>query len=193
MMLVLNESDRLISDQICEIAFTLDGCVIEIKSGLARIFAMVEIIDGSAHRAEREIESMLEWEKLRFISKVPFAADSCGVSDIFEYSGNTDYPDPNTARFRCGEVPSDEFPEGTNDQKLCDEDLEALFALQETQVDTAERQETYHEISRYMTENVYWLGLWYDPDIWAVSGSLSNVRISGANPFFNINEWDLTR
>jgi peptide/nickel transport system substrate-binding protein len=118
---------------------------------------------------------------------------SSGDLDIFEYSGNTNYPDPDTNRFRCGEVPSDEFPEGNNDQKLCDEDLEALFALQEMQVDTAERQETIREISRYMTENVYWLGLWYDPDIWAVSGSLSNVKISGANPFFNVNEWDLTR
>jgi hypothetical protein len=42
-----------------------------------------------------------------------------------------------------------------------------------------------------MTENVYWLGLWYDPDIWAVSGVLKNVKISGANPFFNLDEWVL--
>jgi peptide/nickel transport system substrate-binding protein len=116
---------------------------------------------------------------------------SSGELDLFEYSGNTNYPDPDTSRFRCGEIPSDEFPDGSNDQKLCDEDLEALFALQVTQVDFAERQATLNEISRYMTDNVYWLGVWYDPDMWAVNSRLSNVRISGANPFFNVTEWDL--
>jgi ABC-type transport system substrate-binding protein len=60
-------------------------------------------------------------------------------------------------------------------------------------VDFAERQETFHEISRYMTENVIWLGIWYDPDIWAANERLQNVRISGANPLFNVAEWDLTQ
>ena len=41
-----------------------------------------------------------------------------GELDLFEYSGNTDFPDPNTSRFLCSEVPSDENPEGTNEQKL---------------------------------------------------------------------------
>lgn len=116
-----------------------------------------------------------------------------GDLDIFQFSGNTAYPDPNTSRFRCGEIPTEEFPEGTNDQKLCDEDLEALFALQETQVDIAARQDTFHEISRTMTDNVYWLGVWYDPDAFGVSERLTNVKISGANPFFNITEWDLVQ
>ena len=114
-----------------------------------------------------------------------------GDLDIFEFSGNTSFPDAMTSRFLCSEVPSDESPEGTNDQKLCDETLEALFQKQTTQVDFAERQATFHEISRYMTENVYWLGVWYDPDIFGISGRLQNVTISGATPFFNIAEWDL--
>jgi peptide/nickel transport system substrate-binding protein len=114
-----------------------------------------------------------------------------GELDIFEYSGNTDFPDPNTSRFLCGEVPSDEFPDGNNDQKLCDEDLEALFQLQATQVDFAERQQTFWEIGNYMTENVYWLGVWYDPDAFGVSERLTNVTISGAAPFYSIAAWDL--
>jgi peptide/nickel transport system substrate-binding protein len=116
---------------------------------------------------------------------------SSGELDIFQYSGNTAYPDPDTSRFRCTEVPTDEFPDGTNDQKLCDEELEALFIKQATQMDLAEREQTLHEISRYMTENVYWLGLWYDPDAFGASSRLQNVRISGATPFYNINEWDI--
>lgn len=114
-----------------------------------------------------------------------------GELDIFEYSGNTDFPDPNTARFLCSEVPSDEFPDGNNDQKLCDEDLEALFQLQATQVDFAARQQTFWEIGDYMTENVYWLGVWYDPDAFGVSERLTNVTISGATPFYSIAAWDL--
>jgi peptide/nickel transport system substrate-binding protein len=114
-----------------------------------------------------------------------------GELDICEWSANPAYPDPDSSRWLCSEVPSDEFPDGNNDQHLCDETLDGLFKLQATQIDFAERQQTLWEISRYMTENVIWLGVWYDPDIWAVSGRLENVRISGGNPFFSINEWDL--
>jgi hypothetical protein len=39
---------------------------------------------------------------------------------------------------------------------------------------------------------VYWLGIWRDPDLWALSGRLENVKLSGATPFFNITEWDLS-
>jgi peptide/nickel transport system substrate-binding protein len=126
-----------------------------------------------------------------FLSYGEGGPPSSGELDIFQYSGNTAYPDPDTSRFRCTEVPSDEFPDGTNDQKLCDEQLEALFVKQATQMDLAEREQTLHEMSRYMTENVYWLGLWYDPDAFGASSRLKNVRISGATPFYNINEWDI--
>jgi peptide/nickel transport system substrate-binding protein len=126
-----------------------------------------------------------------FLSYGEGGPPSSGELDIFEYSGDTDYPDPDTSRFRCTEVPSDEFPDGTNDQKLCDEELEAMFVKQATQMDFAERQQTLQEMSRYMTDNVYWLGLWYDPDAFGVSQRLQNVRISGANPFYNITEWDI--
>jgi peptide/nickel transport system substrate-binding protein len=115
-----------------------------------------------------------------------------GELDLCEWSASTSFPDPMTSRFLCAEIPTDDSPEGINDQKLCDPTLEALFQKQQTQVDFAERQATFHEISRYMTENLYWLGVWYDPDIWAVSGRLQNVKISGATPFFNLAEWDLT-
>ena len=52
-------------------------------------------------------------------------------------------------------------------------------------------QETLHEIGRIMHENVYWLGIWQDKDTWAVSDRLTNVTISGATPFFSIEEWDV--
>ncbi len=116
-----------------------------------------------------------------------------GQYDIFEYSTVTNYPDPETADWLCKEIPSDENPAGVNWQAVCDEELDGLFQLQATQVDPAERQQTFHKITRLIYEKVYWLGVWEDPDIWAVGPRLQNVRLSGATPFFNIVEWDLSQ
>ena len=74
---------------------------------------------------------------------------------------------------------------------MCDEQLEALFKKQETQVDTAERQQTFHEISRYIFDQAFWIGLWQDPDLFGFSDRIQNVKMSGATAFFNIAEWDI--
>jgi len=113
--------------------------------------------------------------------------------DIIEYSDSPDFPDPNTYVWRCSEIPSDENPAGVNGTGLCDEELEALFAVQETQVDFATRQQTLYQITSYIYDNVLWLGLWEDPDLFGFSDRLLNVKISGATPFFNISEWDMAQ
>jgi len=115
-----------------------------------------------------------------------------GKLDISEWS-DTPYgwPDPDIMYWRCSEIPSDESPAGTNWQYLCDEELDALFTEQATQLDPAARQATFQKISKLMFERVYWLGLWQDPDQWAIGSSLSGVKISGVTPFYNILEWDL--
>jgi peptide/nickel transport system substrate-binding protein len=114
-----------------------------------------------------------------------------GELDISEWSDTTDYPDPNVPYWLCSEIPSDESPAGTNWQFICDEELDALFQLQNTQVDFAERQATFHQISKIVYDKVYWLGVWQDPDTFAIGPRLQNVKISGATPFYNIYEWDL--
>jgi peptide/nickel transport system substrate-binding protein len=126
-----------------------------------------------------------------FLSYGEGGPPSSGDLDIYEYSGTTNYPDPDTSRWLCSEVPTDEFPDGNNDQKLCDDYLDGLFQAQATQVDFSERQQTFWEIGNYMLENVIWLGVWQDPDSFGVSSRLKNVKISGATPFFNIAEWDI--
>lgn len=115
-----------------------------------------------------------------------------GQLDICESSNNPAFPDPDTSIFTCREIATDENPSGVNDQHLCDPALDALFAQQATQVDFAARQATFHEISSIVYEQVYWLGIWRDPDIWALSSRVSGAKISGATPFWNIGEWDLT-
>jgi peptide/nickel transport system substrate-binding protein len=115
-----------------------------------------------------------------------------GDLDLIEFSTTFNFPDPDSADWLCSEIPSDENPAGVSTSQICDEELDALFALQRTQVDIAQRQETYHKITKHLFDNLYWLGLWQDPDIFAVGSRLQNVKISGATPFFNIIEWDMT-
>ena len=115
-----------------------------------------------------------------------------GEYDLFEYSTSPSQPpDPDTADWLCSEIPSDEYPDGSNWQANCDEELDALFAKQRTQVDLEQREATFHQITKHIFENVYWLGLWQDPDTWAVGKRLKNVKISGATPLYSIMEWEL--
>ncbi len=113
--------------------------------------------------------------------------------DLIEYSDSPNFPDPDTSAWLCAEIPSDENPTGVNTSGLCDEELDALFKLQATQVDYNERVQTFNKITKMIFENVYWLGLWQDPDLFGVSSRLANVKISGVTPFFNIMEWDLAQ
>jgi peptide/nickel transport system substrate-binding protein len=111
--------------------------------------------------------------------------------DIIEYSDSPDFPDPNTAIWLCSDIPSDTNPAGTSPTGLCDEKLDGLFQLQATQVDFAARQQTFYEITRYIYDNAFWIGLWQDPDLFGYSDRLLNVKTSGATPFFNLAEWDI--
>jgi peptide/nickel transport system substrate-binding protein len=114
-----------------------------------------------------------------------------GQLDIGQWSSAPSFPDPDESDFLCSEIPSDENPAGTNWSAVCDEELDALFQQQATQVDADERQATFYQISKHVFDNVYWVGIWQDPDIWAVSNRLTNVTISGATPFATIAEWDV--
>jgi len=113
--------------------------------------------------------------------------------DIIEYSDSSDFPDPNTSVWLCSDIPSDENPAGASPSGLCDEKLDGLFQLQSSQVDFNERQQTMYEITRYIFDQAYWIGIWQDPDLFGFSDRMINVKMSGATPFFNIAEWDITQ
>ena len=113
-----------------------------------------------------------------------------GELDIYEWSDvPTAFPDPDIGYWLCSQIPSDENPQGLNAQFLCDKDLDGLFQLQTTQVDFNQRVATFHKITKLMYDQVYWLSLWLDPDIWAVGKRMENVKLSGATPFYNVEEW----
>jgi peptide/nickel transport system substrate-binding protein len=137
-------------------------------------------------------------ELLNFDSDIFFATYGdkgptySGELDIYEWSDvPTAFPDPDIAYWLCSEIPSDENPQGLNAQFLCDKDLDGLFQLQTTQVDFNARVDTFHKITKLMYDQVYWLSIWLDPDIWAVGKRLDNVKLSGSTPFYNVAEWDL--
>lgn len=116
-----------------------------------------------------------------------------GQLDIAEYSDGPQFPDPDQYYWLCDEIPSDDYPDGGNWQFLCDEELDALFKQEVTQVDDKARQETFAQINQIFHDQVYWLGLWQDPDVWAVASRLENAKFSGVTPFFSITEWDLSQ
>jgi peptide/nickel transport system substrate-binding protein len=103
----------------------------------------------------------------------------------------TGFPDPDIYYWKCSEIPTDENSAGTNSFFLCDEELDALIQLQATQLVLEERRETISQINQMFYDKVYWIGLWQDPDVWAVGPRLTGVKFSGVSPFFNIAEWDI--
>ena len=114
-----------------------------------------------------------------------------GELDIQEWSDAPAFPDPDIYYWLCSEIPSADYPTGSNSFYICDEELDALIQLQATQLDAAERQKTISQINQIFHDKVYWIGVWQDPDVWAVGSRLTGVKFSGVSPFFNIAEWDI--
>ena len=124
-----------------------------------------------------------------FGSYIDDAPTARGRYDFQEFSGTTNFPDPSTSRFLCTQIPSDESPEGINDQGYCNEELDALFAQADAETDPATRVALFQQIDQIITDDVIWAGIWYDPDLWAINNRFGNTRVSGADPFWNIDSW----
>jgi peptide/nickel transport system substrate-binding protein len=114
-----------------------------------------------------------------------------GRYDMQEFSSTTAFPDPDVARFLCSEIPSDAKPEGSNDQGYCNPQLDELLTEQARTVDFERRVELFHQIDQIITDDVIWVGVWYDPDLWAISDKYDNTRVSGADPLWNIANWTI--
>jgi peptide/nickel transport system substrate-binding protein len=114
-----------------------------------------------------------------------------GDIDIMQWSDGPIFPDADIYYWLCSEIPSDEYPVGTNWFFICDEEMDSLIQLQATQVNPAERQETISKINQIFHDQVYWVGLWQDPDVWALGKRFGELKISGVTPFFDITNWDL--
>jgi peptide/nickel transport system substrate-binding protein len=115
-----------------------------------------------------------------------------GQYDIAQWSASPDgFPDPDTRRFTCAEIPTPDDPAGDNWQGYCNEELDALFVEQASTVDYAARVALFHEIGQMIYDDVVWVGVWYDADTWILDTRISGAAINGATPFWNINQWDV--
>jgi ABC-type transport system substrate-binding protein len=120
------------------------------------------------------------------------APPAIGECDIMEWSDAPWFPDPDSSYWLCSEIPSDESPYGQN-YFVCDEYLDSLFQKQLVTVDAAERTAIFHEITKYMHDNLIVLGIWDDPDTWILNPSITGAKFSGVTAFYNIAEWDITQ
>ena len=114
-----------------------------------------------------------------------------GDFDIAEYSDAPSFPDPDVAHFKCSEIPTPEKPEGGNFQGYCNPALDALFDTQAKTVDRDARVKIFYEIEKIMYDEVIWVGMWNDTDLWSVSNRLKNVKFSGGTSFWNVTDWDI--
>lgn len=132
-------------------------------------------------------------DTLYFASYADGGPAAQGEYDIQEWSDGPLFPDPDLYYWLCSQIPTDENPSGENWFYLCDEELDRLIQLQSTQVDITARQKTISQINQLFYDKVYIIGLWQDPDVYAVGSRLMNVKFSGVTMFFNIAEWDLVK
>jgi peptide/nickel transport system substrate-binding protein len=114
-----------------------------------------------------------------------------GEYDIAEYSNASSFPDPDTSIWLCDQIVSAENPDGSNQQGYCNPELDELFKQQAVTTNVEERVEIFHQIGQIMYDDVVWVGLWKDPDLWSVSNRLQGVTLSGPTPFWNAHEWSI--
>ncbi len=116
-----------------------------------------------------------------------------GDYDVAEYSSVMNaYPDPDTDVFTCAQIVNADNPDGTNDQGYCNPALDELFKQQAVSTDPAARKELFNQIQQIMYDEVVYVGMWQDPDLWSVSSRLKNVKFSGVYPFWNAYEWEIS-
>jgi peptide/nickel transport system substrate-binding protein len=115
-----------------------------------------------------------------------------GKLDIMEWSDAPYFPDPDISYWLCTEIPTADNPQGSN-YFGCDQTLDTLFQQQAVTADPEARKQIFWQISKYMHDNVLYMGIWEDPDTWIVNPRITGVKFSGVTPFFNIGEWDLAK
>lgn len=117
-----------------------------------------------------------------------------GVYDIAEYSSVGSFPDPEASQnWLCDAISSADNPDGANWQGYCSPEMDKLLTEQATTLDTAKRIDLYKQIQQLMYDQVLYVGMWKDPDLWSVNSRLQDVKLSGATPFWNAAEWSVAQ
>ena len=117
-----------------------------------------------------------------------------GLYDIAEYSSvSLGFPDPEASNnWLCDKISSADNPDGENWQGYCDPEMDELLSTQSSTLDFDERIDLYKQIQQKMYDEVLYIGMWKDPDLWSVNKRVSNVQIAGVYPFWNAHEWEVS-
>ncbi len=117
-----------------------------------------------------------------------------GLYDVAEYSSVGSFPDPEASQnWLCDQISSADNPDGANWQGYCNPKMDDLLKEQATTLDTNKRIDLYKQIQQLMYDDVIYVGMWKDPDLWSVNSKLQNVKLSGATPFWNAPDWTVTQ
>ena len=116
-----------------------------------------------------------------------------GDFDVAEWSDlPTSFPDPDASeKWRCADIPTDENPTGQNQGGYCNPEFDALLEQQSGITDADARIAVYEQIQQMMYDDVAYIGLWLDPDLWSINQRVEGVSIGGVNPFWNVTTWNL--
>jgi peptide/nickel transport system substrate-binding protein len=103
------------------------------------------------------------------------------------------YPDPYTNNYKCEEIPTAAYPDGTNWYHLCDPFLSDLMESSLTTVDPAARKAIYDEAQAYIAENYYVIMMYARAN---VIGSTPRFQFGPAGGSSNLNwqaeVWDVS-
>ena len=115
-----------------------------------------------------------------------------GAYEIGEYSSASQFPDPHASDFLCSEIPTDEKPDGNNWSGYCNPEVDKLFQEEVKTTDHDARVKLFQQIDQKLNDDVIWTGVWYDADLWATTKRVENTKYSGADPFWNAINWDVS-
>lgn len=113
-----------------------------------------------------------------------------GLYEIAEYSSVPGgFPDGDSNGWSCSDIVNADNPDGANTQGYCNPKMDELMVKQATTLDPAARLEIFQEIQQVMYDDVIYIGMWKDPDLWSINSRVENVKLSGVQPFWNAHEW----
>lgn len=118
-----------------------------------------------------------------------------GLYDIAEYSSvSNSFPDPDSSNnWLCAQISSASNPDGANWQGYCDPKMDDLLKQQATTLDPNQRIDIYKQIQQMMYDQVLYVGMWKDPDLWSINSRVKNVQLSGVYPFWNVTDWEVSQ
>ncbi len=110
--------------------------------------------------------------------------------DLVQWAGQpSGYPDPDDARWLCGEA----RPGGQNPAGVCDEALDRLLLAQAAATDPEERAVHLTELQEAARREVWWVPLCRWDDLWLVRSDLAGPRPWRGAPFWNIGDWQFSK